>query len=47
MARLKGKQCIQLLLPPPVATVDLPQQPTKNILNPSYLHDPSYRWGES
>lgn len=45
MARLKGKQCSQLLLPPPVATVDLPQQSTKWILNPSYA--PSYRWGES
>lgn len=45
MARLKGKQCSQLLLPPPVATVDLPQQSTKRILNPSYA--PSYRWGES
>lgn len=45
MARLKGKQCSQLLLPPPVATVDWPQQSTKRILNPSYA--PSYRWGES
>lgn len=40
MARLKGKQCSQLLLPPPVATVDLPQQSTKS-------YAPSYRWGES